>query len=51
MPKYKVREGEHIVHDGKDYNAGDTITCTEEQAKALRVDTVETQKEEARSKK
>ncbi len=38
MPKYKVRDGEHIMHDNKEYNGGDAITLTEEQAKALRVD-------------
>lgn len=42
MPKFKVREGEHIQHDGKEFNAGDVLTCTEEQAKLLRVDPVET---------
>jgi hypothetical protein len=42
MPKYKVREGEFIVHDNRAYSAGDTLTCSEEQAKMLRVDPLET---------
>ncbi len=51
MPKYIVREGEHIIHDNKEFNGGDTITLAEEQAKALRVDPVEEkQKEKGKSK-
>lgn len=38
MPKYIVREGEFIQHDGKDHKPGDVLSCTEDQAKALRVD-------------
>lgn len=41
MPKYKVQNGEHIQHDGKDYFEGDIIICKEEHAKMLRVDPVE----------
>ena len=44
MPKYKVRDGEHIMHDGKEYKAGDVLTCTEEQAKVLRIDAVSEKK-------
>jgi hypothetical protein len=41
MPKYKVREGENIVHDNEQYGPGDVLTCTEKQAALLRVDPVE----------
>lgn len=41
MPKYKVQNGEHIQHDGKDYFEGEIITCKEDQAKMLRVELVE----------
>lgn len=50
MPEYKVREGEHIIHDGESYNAGDTVTCTEKQAALLRVDPVETGAKEEKKK-
>ncbi len=42
MPKYKVREGENIVHDNVQYGPGDMLICTEAQAKMLRVDPVDT---------
>lgn len=51
MPKYKVREGEHIIHDNKEHNGGDTVVCTEEQAKMLRVDPVEEKKKDEEKKK
>jgi hypothetical protein len=46
MPKYKVREGENIIHDNEQYGPGDTITCTEKQAALLRVDPVEEKKKD-----
>jgi len=50
MPKYIVREGEQIIHDGKEFNAGDVLTCTEEQAAKLRVDPVTKDEKDAKKK-
>jgi len=38
MPKYKVKDGAFIQHDGKAYGPGDILTATEEQAELLSVE-------------
>lgn len=32
MPRYRVKDSNHVTHDGKEYPAGDVLDCTEKQA-------------------
>lgn len=43
MPIYRVLESGNILHDGKPYTAGDTLNCTEKQAKLLTVEMIDTE--------